>query len=366
MTDTSSHDDARQLLNAVADLPQSDAKLRQLERVVQLADADHDLETGLDARLTLIRTAVALEQSDKRIVAYLWCLGLYEREPERFRDSKRMFHFLWWFKGLSGDMFEFPRISLDEIDKAHQRMQRVYEQRGLSLGPLWGAKFTLAMNLGDIDQMREHRRRWQDSTRTILDDCAACILLDDVRFGVHEGRLDEAIDEAEPLLTGRVACGGGHSVQSAVSNTLRPMIHTGRHDEAEKWGGRGYRLLRRPATDLYDAAAVLAYAANRDDRSKGLSIVERFLNLALHPPSPDQQLRFYLAAAGLMRKIADTGRRRKMRLPRAFPLYDESAMYQPSELADWFDAQSRPLIEQFDRRNGNDYYSRVVPTLYAY
>jgi hypothetical protein len=55
-----------------------------------------------------------------------------------------------------------------------------------------------------------------------------------------------------------------------------------------------------------------------------------------------------------------------MKLPRSFPLYDEAGVYRPAALAEWFDAESRPLLEQFDRRNGNDYVSRELPKFYEY
>jgi hypothetical protein len=365
MNATSPQENSRDLLHAASGFPDSDAKVQLLERAVRLADAENDIETALDARLALVYAAAMTSHTDKRIVAYLWCLSLYEREPQRFQDATRSLSLLWWFKGLSSAMVQFPRITLHEIEETHRRMQRVYEERGIGNRPLWASKLNVAIQLGDREEMRRCFRGWADSESSTLSDCNACDSLREVELRVALGEEGRAIEMAEPLLTGRLIC-SDRTVPTTIGETLRAMVQAGREDEAAKWHSHGHRLLRQPKANLYVAAAHLAYLAHSDDRSRGLGVLERFLERALDPPSPDQQLRFYFAARSLLRRMSATGRRRKMRLPTSLPLYQESGSYRPAELADWFDAQCRRLCDDFDRRNGSDYVSRELPKMYDY
>jgi len=58
-----------------------------------------------------------------------------------------------------------------------------------------------------------------------------------------------------------------------------------------------------------------------------------------------------------MRQLARTGRRRKLRLPVYFPLFEPEGRYLPSDLAKWLESQLCDIGGQFDRRNGNTFFS---------
>jgi hypothetical protein len=303
-------------------------------------------------------------RTDKRIVAFSWCLNRFEQQPERYVRSA--YSLMWWFKGIGEDMARFPRISRDEIDQVHQRMQRIFEQRGYSLRPVFASQLDAAVLLGDVAAADAHFGRWKDERKDAMNDCAACETNRALDYFVLRGRHDDVFQDAQPNLDGRQRCGSGDTLQRTVVQLLRPLALSGRGDEAEKLQARTHPLLRKPTANLCQAAVHLAYLARQDRPTKALNVFERFIERALDPPAPDQRLRFCLAARTLMRRLAATKRPRKMRLPRTFPLYDESGSYRPAALAEWFDAESRQLLEQFDRRNGNDYYSREVPKMYEY
>ncbi|MEQ8786146.1 MAG: hypothetical protein RIC55_07595 [Pirellulaceae bacterium] len=364
MNQTDAAESADRLLRSARWMPNSDAKLQLVERAVRLADAENDEELAFDARLVLTETAAMTLDSNKRIVSFAWCLNRFEQEPDRF--ARGAYSLMWWFKGVGEDMARFPRISREEIEQVHTRMERIYQQHDYGLRPVYASLLDVALMVGDKPAADSHYEAWKSERKDGMNDCPACETNRALEYLVLREKHKAAFRKAAPNLDGRQQCGSGDTFQRTVVQLLRPLVLDGDDQQADELQQRAHGQLRRPTVNLCQAAVHMAHLTHRDDRVKALRVFERFLPRALDPPAPDQQLRFYLASEVLMRRLATTGRSRKMRLPRSFPLYDESGSYRPAELADWFEAESRQLIQQFDRRNGNDFYSREVPKQYVY
>ena len=52
--------------------------------------------------------------------------------------------------------------------------------------------------------------------------------------------------------------------------------------------------------------------------------------------------------------------KRKLNLPSQLPCYEQECKYTPAELANWFSERTQQLADQFNRRNGNEYYNEII------
>jgi hypothetical protein len=146
------------------------------------------------------------------------------------------------------------------------------------------------------------------------------------------------------------------------SRVLPSLLRQGRAADA----AARYRATAREAFGVgYDWARSwrLEYLARVGDFARGLREFEAQLPAALAQPDPLS--RYYcLRPAGLLlgRMAAGGVRTVALKAPPGVPWGKSRGPYEVSQVQDWVRAEAAAIATQFDRRNGNNYYSEWLIT----
>lgn len=344
------------LVRAARELPEgTPAKIGYYEEAIRMADAANLIDEGYEIREMLIHDAVFGGQNDRALVAFTWCLSQFDRDPERFD----FFSLMWKFKWIVATLDQFPQISRARIEALVADMRRRYEEYGLSLRPVFHQASSLARGLGDPEAVLSNFAAWEKLPRDMFADCAAC----EQNFRVlHHDFFDEdelVLVKAQPILAGRMTC--AEIPHSTYAWILRALVRLSRLEEAVTYHKRGYRLVMKNRDFLQEVARHIEFLVLTDNLSRAATLFERHLHWALESSEKDKALEFLFASRLFLSRLVATGRATiSLKLPASFPLFEASGKYRPAALLEHFEAEIEKLVAQFDRRNGNDFYSRKI------
>jgi hypothetical protein len=342
------------LLDEAYGLPPGPSQIALLEEAARLADTHGFDEQGFEIREELIHSCTFSGYPEKSLVAFSWCLARCDRDPELHGVED----ILWKYKWVAGSLSGFPQISREQIDSMIADMKRRYQEAGAGLRPVYRLQCDLALDMGDFEAAREHQRRWESARRDWLTDCAACELDATVHYHLLMGESERAVEEAGPILAGRLRC--NEVPHHTLARLLVPLLKLGRLEEAAECHQRGYRLIAGRREFVAYVANHLMYLALTDEYSRAVALFERHLPLATAMNHLSRRFVFYLAAAVLLGRLVENGKTRlPLRLPPQFRA-DDQGNHDIAALLEWANGELDELAAKFDRRNGNDYHRRQI------
>ena len=346
-----------ELMIQAEELDNTPAKVAILEEAVREADALGDIDQAFYVRQELVRAATFSGYKEKAMVAFTWCLGQFDKDPDRFGD----FDLLWQYKWVLGSITDFPQISREQIVRMQDDFESRLQTQGYGLRASHYLRFDNFKDMGDMEVADDYFKKWRAAPNDMMADCRACEQNRMVDMHIAMRRDEQALKQAEPILQGRLSC--AEIPHATYSKVLLPLMRLGRFEEARECYQKGYRMISRNQEFLLEAAEHLLFLVRDGELAKGARLLEKHLGWALASTALYRRLHFYLAAEALLLKLARKGRPRKLRLPRELPCHRDDDTYQPAELAAWFTMQANELLERFDRRNGNDSKTRWAQEL---
>jgi hypothetical protein len=349
-----------ELLEQAGSLPSGPTQVALLEQAVSLADTHFDAEAGFDVRQRLIDAAQGAGQPDVMLVAFSWCLAQADRDPESF-DAEQL---LWKHRWVVFSLPVFPQVSRAQIESTMADMGERYRRAGSSLRGYHLLRRNVAMRLGDPVLGDEAHEAWLKSPRDWLSDGAANEQDFLVEYHVFRGHYEQALIEAEPLLTGRFR--RVYEPTSTYPELLLPLLRVGRVETALNYHLKGFPLIARkpPQHLLTEYADHLTFLALTDNWAPAVRIVEKVLPEALVTVSVALRFDFYLATLLLLERLGEQGKEElSLRLPAEFQLHQDRGPCGTADLSGWFRRETTDLAGRFDARNGNDYFSGRVAEL---
>jgi tetratricopeptide (TPR) repeat protein len=349
-------EELRVRLREAAELPYGAAQIALVEQIVKYADAGRHADLGFAARMLGTNAYLYGGEPGKSFVTFSWCLAEYDRDPGR-RTAQDHHRLLWHFKNVIGALTTFPEIPLDRAEAALEDMERRYGASGHSMHAVYAYRHGLAAHLGDTATADEWYARWCTAPRDELSDCAGCDPTSKVDHLAARGRDDEAVQVAEPVLTGHLDC--VQQPHGILTSLLLPYLRTGRLAEAANAHRRAYLRLRPHLRNLARIGEHVRFCAVTGNEPRGLEIVQRHLDWLDRAPSPYAAMEFAAAAALVLRRLTATGHGELTVSRRG----GEVGVHR---LADELAASATVLAERFDERNGTKHHSgRIAATLAA-
>jgi hypothetical protein len=333
------------------------------EQAVRLADLRGDEELGFRARKKLIEYTIFSGFPEKTLVAFAWCLGRCDAEPQRFSAKEWLWFgpdLLWIYKWIIENAPHFPQISAVQLHETLEDMQARYLEHGLSLRPVHLQRARLAMSVADsVDEARAAFEAFASAPRDDYADCEACERNFEVEVLLFTGDTERAIDRAQPLLRKELTCGEVPHITLAI--LTRPLFELGRVEEAAACRRAGYRMCAGQTNFLREVALFMDYESAVDGR-QALSMLERHLPLALDALDAVRRFWVFWAARNLMRRLGERGRTHvAIRLPSGFETEtNEQGHASTRALMHGFDELMRKIAGSFDARNQNDRYARFA------
>ncbi len=345
----------QELLQQASKVGPGPAQIALVDEAVHLADAHQRDDLGFRTRKELMRVATLCGQPEKAMVAFSWCLGMCDREPQRFKEE----NVLWEYKWVMGNVSEFPQITWAQIDQMAEDMTRRYQRCGRGLRAVHKLRCLIAVDMGRSEEARHYQRLWRAAPVERGNDCSACERHHQVTYLLFVGKDERALQLAAPLVQGKLRC--NEIPHTTLPRLLLPLLRQGRIEQAMQAHTTGYRLIAENPEFLPSVARHLRFLVLTLNLPRAVQVFEKHLPWAVETLVPFRCFGFYLAAKFLLEMLRETRHDTiAARLPNTLPVAHEERSYKIEELAVFFDAQCRDLAARFDARNGNDYFMRQL------
>lgn len=354
-------DDYARLTEEAADLPYGPTRTALLEEAVRLADAIGDLETQYDTRMELVAAASFGGAAERALVAFTWCLKKFDETPDAYDE----YDLLWSFKWILGSLPDFVNVSRQKIESVQDDFENRLLQLNYGLAPLYKLKCRNALDLGDVEATRHWYAKWKAAPYDPLQDCPACQVNTDGETQIFLGHPEEGLNVLAPVLKGKLSC---HAVPNTTYGlVLEPLTVLGRDEEATRNHRTGYRTVSGNPDFLGSVADHLVYSVRIGDTAQGSRIFQKHLPIALNTMEDEPRREFLVASSIFLRHLADKShRKRKLTVPDSLACHRADHLYDCGELSEWFQEYAGQCVAEFDRRNGNDYYSKKMLRLAEY
>ncbi|GAA2368306.1 hypothetical protein [Dactylosporangium salmoneum] len=327
------------LLREAYHMPYGAAQIALVEQVMAHADAGEHEQLRLASRMFATTAYVHGGEPARSFVTFSWCRAEYDKHPERF-DADDEHTLLWHFKYMVNGLLKFPAVPLARTHDVLDDMERRFRAGGHSLHAVYAYRYVVAAHLDD-PSAGDWYAKWCAAPRDRNSDCAGCDPGAKVDHLVTQGRDEEALAMAGPVLAGQLTC--IEQPQSILTSLLVPFARTGRLDEAVDAHRKAYRRLRGNIADLQSIADHVEFCARTGNETRGLELVQRHLSWLDRAPTPQAEMQFAAAAALLLGRVEP-----------GLPIGDTTA----GELGARLATRARELAAKFDERNGNAAVSR--------
>ncbi|BEL10598.1 hypothetical protein Q0Z83_087890 [Actinoplanes sichuanensis] len=339
------------LLGEAQQLPYGSAQIALVDQVLRHVDTTDDASLKFSARLFATTAYIYGGEPVRAFPTFSWCVSDFDRNPSPYHE-RWMHNLLWLFKNMVHSMTRFPELPLERTYAVLDDMERRYRESGHGLQPVFKHRYLVAQHVGLIPEAEEWFRKWQAAPRNQLSDCAGCDPTSLVNHLTGEGRFEEAVELATPVLAGDLSC--TEQPQSILSELMVVYLKTGRLDEAADAHRRSYLVERNNLADLWGIGDHIEFCARTGNEHRGLEILQRHIDWLDRAPSPAAAMNFAASAVLLLRRITAIGHGDSPIRRAGRP--DTTA----AELAVELETFVTELAARFDARNGTGHQSEVV------
>ncbi|HEX8748891.1 MAG TPA: hypothetical protein VF717_17080 [Pyrinomonadaceae bacterium] len=342
----------KELIDRAYYMEEGDERISMLEEAVRLADTTSDVKLQYDARDSFIEAAYFGGVPEKALVAYVWCLAQYDRDPEHFWEWK----ILWRYKWMVNVICDFPQISKEQIYEMLDDMERRFRQTGRGLRAVYKYRYRTERFFGNRQEALRYYELAEQARRDDLTDCAACETDDQVSYRLYLGDDALALRIAEPLLEGRDKC---RSVpQRTYARLLVPLLRMGQPEKAWQYHISAYSMIATDRSMLEYLCSNFIFLSLYNDLKGAARLLEKHFRWTEENTNPYDRFLFHRAAWLFLETAQEAGQTvLALQMARSFPLYDAGGSYRTADLKDWFQARARELAARFDARNGTDYFT---------
>jgi tetratricopeptide (TPR) repeat protein len=291
-------------------------------------------------------------------------------EPNANFGTLEELSILWKYKWFLSSLPKFPNIPKAQILDILGDMERRYLQySALTQSTIYYYKDAVYSAMGDLETALEYRAKYEaseilDFNWLTLSDCDACIQDSKVGSFLLAGNWEQAIQFAQPILSGEKKC---ESVpKRTYFKVALAFAKMGQMDKAALYFEKGIQLLKDERIELDAHRRSICYLVYTGQWEQALAVFERHFPETLDILHKSDTFHFYSAGVLLFRYIARTQQQVNMHIPDNPFLYQSDGIYNVPEVVQLLDTAVQEIAAQFDNRNENDYYSRVLTGFYAH
>ncbi|MEU8655970.1 tetratricopeptide repeat protein [Actinoplanes philippinensis] len=339
------------LLHEAQQLPYGAAQIALVDQLLRHVDTTDDAALRFSARLFATTAYIYGGEPVRAFPTFSWCVADFDRNPSPYHE-RWMHNLLWLFKNMVHSMTRFPELPLERTYAVLDDMERRYRESGHGLQPVFKHRYLVAQHVGLTDEADDWFRKWQAAPRDTLSDCAGCDPTSLVNHLAGEGRFEEAVELATPVLAGDLSC--TEQPQSILSELMVVYLKTGRLQEAADAHRRSYLVERNNLADLWGIGDHIEFCARTGNEHRGLEILQRHIDWLDRAPSPAAAMSFASSAVLLLRRVTAIGHGDSPVRRAGRP--DTTAV----ELAGELETFATGLAARFDARNGTSHQSEVV------
>jgi hypothetical protein len=315
------------------------------ERGIAAALAEGDDDAGFTFRENLLLACCLTGSLHRAIPAMEWCLARCDADPARFDPARVLFQYKWIIE-------ELPRHSAYDaavIERGLGDLERRFAGAGWGRrGPL-ELRMRVAWTMRRYDDLAGLFDEWSTLEADPGSDCAACSTAVRVRYLITQGRSQEAIDAAGPLIREEQHC--NEEPGQSFARLTYAFADAGRFEELGPIHRRGLELVAEGPQYCEARANHTHFLVLTGNFELAGQMLEIALPQALDG-GPDLPL---LQTCDVGWLVLEVLRRRRLDMPSLEPSPDRG-IRSAGDWAEWMEQQATTLGPIFDRRNGNTAY----------
>jgi len=341
------------LMAAAEEVPEGPAKIALIEEAAAVADTHGEPELGFEVRKTMLGACLDGDRSDLMLVAFSWCLAQCDRDPDRFP----LLRILWEFRWVVSSLCTFPEVPRAKIGELMEEMARRYQQFGASPRSYWLMCRKMAVDMGDREAAAEAHNHFRRSPPDWLSDGEPTEVGFEITYRLFRNEPAKALKAAAPFLSRQIR--SDHFEGQACADVLLPMLKDGRAAEAMPYHQRGYKLRSKKTRHLDSLAKHVTFLALTDNLGRSVRLFEKHLADALRTTNAFNRMEYLIATLPVLDRLMTAGKEKtRLRVPPECPLAADNGRVAVPVVRDWMRATAAELVARFDKRNGNDYYTR--------
>ncbi len=349
----SSHDhrdQVEQLRTSAAHLPWGYARAELLQEAAQIADGHQDLDLAFEIRRDLIDAARYSLRYDLFAASFAWCFATAQQHPDRFPIGQ----VLRYYQYVIGNLANFAHVSRAQYDDLHADACRHFTAHGYSLRTLMIERRSAAIDYADPVMAEAAGRDVPRHRRDDLHMAPEMEVLRQVEYELY--REDDAA--AARALDAHFANDRRSRWADPWAGNLAVRVYArlGRTAEAERLHERHHRQFEAGGGYGWSWGNHISYCAATGRLARGVELFRRQLPVAMSHADTLTQFYCLSHAVPLLDALAAAGAT-TVHLPHVpgLPAGDDL-----DGVRGWLDATVAAITADFDRRNGNGYYSDLA------
>lgn len=343
------YDKLEKLVEKGLDLPYGLERTALMEEAVAMADGANDIYSAVFARGHLVESATFGGAGEKALTAFSWVLAAFDKDPE----CSEPYQVLWQYKWIYNSIYRYPSISLEKIRQVGADIRRRFVDHGYQLGVIDSMDALCFQFLGMTEKVDESYRKWVQAPRDDMSDCEACDHNTRIELMNLTGRFSDAVETSKRIIQQDLSC--AEVPQLTYAELLYPLSKLGQLELAMEYQQTGYSLSRGKPGLIFANANHLQFLVHSNDLEKAKECFLDHLQVGLQQKIPHKKLVFLVASEGFLRKAKQD--RPKLFSSLKLPQSVLEEVQDSKELCPWIRSQSKDLINQFDKRNGNTHLS---------
>ncbi|MFC4224215.1 tetratricopeptide repeat protein [Lysinibacter cavernae] len=347
-----------------------------IAETIRYAEETGDERLAYEARMRLTQSAHMTGDTDAMLSSFGWCVGKHDSDPAKFPLDSGAGSLLFQYKWMAGRLTTNPLFSLEQVAGIHDDMARRYREAGATQSGVLQSKFSTAMVTGRLDEARAYMDERNLTDEDDYSHCEACVRNEDAYFFQVTGDAAKAIRLYDEIFEQGLSC--GEEPETSEAEALLPYLRAGRFDDARAAHLRSYRVAKNNQDGFGIIADHLVFCAITGNEARGLNMLERHLRgIAKDPVNRSGHFTGLLAigvlldavvAAGFSDQIVRGSESNALTPVLGSPALGDDGAQRPRTAAElsavaW--AAAEALAEQFNARNGNDYFSQRITKAHA-
>ncbi|MEM7014110.1 MAG: hypothetical protein AAF585_21835, partial [Verrucomicrobiota bacterium] len=335
------------------------AKLALAEELVREADTHQNELRQFLYRKELVRSATFSGEIDKALVAFAWCLGKSDENPQEYSPTDLMWSYKWILHGC----YMTPSVSAEQIAGIFADATRRFQEAGESLRPIYDQEARYQAHLGNRDGAKDLMKRSRSERRSSKSDCAACERSSEIEFHLFLKDFDRVAKLADDTIAKGLSC--TEEPQRQLCYGAMAYQATGRDEDAKTIYRKWYPKVKSNRNYLLSISCLLNYLIRADNMRSAVTLFERHLSWAVEATNKVDAFRFFIVSHQLLERLQS--KKRKVISVRGgqgiFPFQgagDSGEEFGVVDLADWSRAEASKIADQFDARNGNAHFASLM------
>jgi tetratricopeptide (TPR) repeat protein len=328
-------------------------KVKACERIIKEAQKLKNEEMEYLAKSVYMEAIVFNNEPEKMLACFPWLLSVRDKNPEKYYYKE----LLWYYKWVINHITKFSSISKERIMNILNDMETRYVAAGYGTKTVVNYKRVIYQDLGEPELAEEAYNEWFGiSESSDISNCTACVIDQEVEYLLWKGSYQEAIDKAEDLLNKKYSC--AEVPEITYSKVLLSYACLGKFEEAVKIYELAVSALNKEKAYLEDYGRILIYLSLTQNYIKAKNAFSKQLPYALNSKCDYFVYQFYLGALIFLKSLLQQNKL-EITLPENIELSipNTNNLFQVKDLYDFINNRMDSIIKNFNRRNGNNFFS---------